>query len=74
MISILWGIAGIIVGLFIIIPILTLLGTFEGEGANSRCIGLGWLKGHKFTMLSNGEYRYWSDYCYRCGMPKGGWK
>lgn len=46
----------------------------DKPGPPYKCMGIkGKLFGHKFTMLSNCEYRYWSDSCYRCGMPKGGW-
>lgn len=41
----------------------------------TRCIGwLGKIFGHKFhraPLLD--EHSYSSNYCYRCGMPKGGW-
>jgi hypothetical protein len=41
---------------------------------SSRCKGLlGVLFGHKF-IKDMGGYVWPSGYCYRCGMPQGGWK
>jgi hypothetical protein len=37
----------------------------------TKCIGImGWLFGHKFSKA------FWdgADHCWRCGMPRGGWK
>lgn len=41
----------------------------------TKCIGFwGKIKGHRFRFMHFlGEYSYGSDYCFRCGMPKGGW-
>ena len=37
-----------------------------------KCIGImGAMFGHKFIKLAGG-YSFSSNYCYRCGMPKGG--
>lgn len=39
-----------------------------------RCIGLwGKLNGHKFVKVVGG-FVYREGHCFRCGMPKGGWK
>jgi hypothetical protein len=37
-----------------------------------RCLGvLGYLFGHRFAMYG-GSVQF--DYCFRCGMPTGGWR
>lgn len=40
-----------------------------------KCVGIvGRLFGHKFVKTVGWEYVYRSDYCWRCGMPMGGWE
>ena len=36
----------------------------------SRCIGIGRVLGHRFA-FAGGSVQF--DYCFRCGMPAGGW-
>jgi hypothetical protein len=40
------------------------------------CLGIkGWLFGHQFIKMMFFAERYeFNDYCYRCGMPQGGWQ
>ncbi len=43
------------------------------SASDARCLGLlGWLLGHKFRW-SDPHRTYVSDFCLRCGMPRGGW-
>jgi hypothetical protein len=40
----------------------------------TKCLGFfGWLRGHKWFKFSL-DFYIESDYCLRCGMPKGGWR
>lgn len=44
--------------------------------SKARCQGiLGWMFGHKFVKtLFACEKVVERNHCFRCGMPKGGWK